>query len=947
MNWEQHAQNALQLLAAAETPSSEEIISLIKSVNPTSLTLSQSDRERAYDLKNRLQSALLENYGACFTLSPHPISQDIVLIKHLFLPSVDACHADLRRLSLEALDAVSSPKLPAAATSSPRAKARTSPSAAAMDPKSALVKADQHLVSYEYAEAEGILADIRIKDRREIPDLVKAARMLSGDMGLFGPAIELLTCQPRQFLKEKPVRELLACTYYRNGDLAEARAIFDAMHPEEVGKEALYDWAGLAFKDGNLSCALHLLNLADRSEGFVTAFTTLRADIEAALLAEARPLLQRAVAALEVGEVASAESLANLALRQCPKFREAGELVARIENMKLRSRLDSLWGDLEKAEDSVERLRILAQLLETDKGNRERIGALIATEKERQKSDQARSRVEELRGRLDQGDWPGCFEILRSLSGGKALSPELEKVYSLSPYFTVLHRNERLDRLTQREAMLRWLEFVKVKEDLAAGSREGRFQIMADLKECFEKYAAFDVAYRELQQYEQGKARQEIRQLLGREESCYADAAKTFGRIRHMMNILPPGERAGYCREMAERLNRLKPVGGAELPIPQYREALLLGSGEKAARLREKIGDNPVIAEIDAELQALFRIDAQPLTLVLSEDLPLDLAGEKGALTVMGSNSRQTLLRENAETLILIDFAKMSAVKYHSILFRDLELRDSLPDSDSFLFIDPRSEELMIRARLSGTDSRFTAMFPVLDTFTLHANDYILGAFMSSSKDCEYYLFVSDVFELRAAKCIKLGLDQNCRITKSRSEFISSVQRSRSHPDRFLLETGYGEAFFNHNLAYLRCVQDEEAQIIATNAVDGRIYASIRDAVCAYDEKMKFQELLGENYCNRLLYGSNVIGFAPQSGWVLLKDHDGNGKFQKINEGRRTKAFSLGRMIWSSTPSTWYYCEYGSGSDTVQLRMITPDLEDHFEWFEMFPSDSYQPKEVD
>lgn len=947
MNWERHAQNALQLLASAEIHSSEEIISLIKSVNPTSLMLSQSDRERAYDLKNRLQSALLENYGACFTLAPHPISRDIVLIKHLLLPSVDACHADLRKLSLEALDAVSSPQLPAAAPPGPRAKVRTSPSGGVVDTKTALARAEQRLGSYEYAEAGEILADIRIKNRKEIPDLVKAARMLAGDMGLFGPAIELLACQPRQFLMEKPVRELLACTYYRNGNLAEARAVFDSMHPEEVSKEALHDWAGLAFQDGNLSCALHLLDLADRCEGFVTAFTTLRADIEAAMLAEARPLLQRAVAAMEAGQVACAESLAEKALQQCPKFREAGELLARIEKMRLHSRLDSLWGDLDRSLDGVERLRVLAQLLELDKGGREKITALVAAEKERQKNDRARSRVEELHGRLDQADWPGCFEILRSLSGGKGISPETERVYSLAPYFTVLHGNQRLDRLSHREARERWLEFVKVKQDLHAGSREGRFRIMEDLKEFFGKYAAFDVAYRELQYHEQGKAREEIRRLLGPEQSCYAEAARTFGRVRDMMHILPSGERAGYARDMEARLDRLKPVGVAEIPIPQYREALLLGMGEKAARLRERIGANPVIAEIDAEVQALFRIDAQPLNLLLSEDLPLDLAGEKGALTVMGTNTRQVLLREDAETLILVDLAKMSAVKFRSVLFRDLELWDSLPDSDSFLFIDQGAEKLMIRSRLSGTDSRFTAMFPAPETFTLHANDYIFGAFMSSSKDCEYYLFVNDVLSLRAAKCIKLGLDQNARITKSRGEYIASVERIRSRPDLFLLETGYGEAFFNHNLAYLRCLQDEEAQVIATDAVDDRIYISIRDAVCVYDQKMKFQEMLGEHYCNRLLHRGNVIGFAPQSGWVLGKDRDGTGYFRHINEGRRTKGFNLGRIIWTSTPSRWYYCEYGSGSDTLQLKLITPDLEDRFEWFEMFPPEYYQPQDPD
>lgn len=171
--------------------------------------LSQADRERAYDLKNRLQSALLENYGACFTLTPHPISQDIVLIKHLFLSSVDACHADLKRLSLKALDAVSSSEAPVAAPSGPRVKARTAPATGGIDAKAALLKAEQRLGNYDYAEAEELLAGIRIKDRKEVPDLVKAAWMLSTDMGLFGPSLELLASQPRQFLKEKSVRELL------------------------------------------------------------------------------------------------------------------------------------------------------------------------------------------------------------------------------------------------------------------------------------------------------------------------------------------------------------------------------------------------------------------------------------------------------------------------------------------------------------------------------------------------------------------------------------------------------------------------------------------------------------------------------------------------------------------------------------------------------------------
>jgi hypothetical protein len=40
----------------------------------------------------------LENYGEAFHLAPDPYSPDIFIIKHNALPSIDACHADLKAL---------------------------------------------------------------------------------------------------------------------------------------------------------------------------------------------------------------------------------------------------------------------------------------------------------------------------------------------------------------------------------------------------------------------------------------------------------------------------------------------------------------------------------------------------------------------------------------------------------------------------------------------------------------------------------------------------------------------------------------------------------------------------------------------------------------------------------------------------------------------------------
>lgn len=72
MNWETHSKIAEKLLNASRVPASEEIITVIKKVNPTRLTLSESDRCRGYELKNKLQSLLLENYGVASSWCPTP-----------------------------------------------------------------------------------------------------------------------------------------------------------------------------------------------------------------------------------------------------------------------------------------------------------------------------------------------------------------------------------------------------------------------------------------------------------------------------------------------------------------------------------------------------------------------------------------------------------------------------------------------------------------------------------------------------------------------------------------------------------------------------------------------------------------------------------------------------------------------------------------------------------
>lgn len=934
MNWEQHAQSALHILEAANAPASELIITLIKSVNPTSRLLPPADKERAYELKNRLQNLLLETYGECFSLVPHPVSPDIVLIKHLFLPSVDACHADLRRLSVKALDTVSDAPAAAAAPSPPRkVAAPRRGTASATDSKGALAIAQQCLDRYDYSEAESVLSQIRIADRKELPVLLRAARLLSGEMGLLGPAIELLLSQREQLLREKPVREILACCYHGNGDLAEARALFDSLRPEELGKEALFACADIAFRDGNPGGALQLLEQAERSEGFAAGIAGLRADVEAALLAAAQPILTRAVAALDGGDPTCAAALVASVLQQYPQCRPAREVMARIELMKRQDGAAALWEEFARTDVAADRLRILGRLRELDQGNGDRIGELIVTEKNRQKEALVEERLEELSRRLGKADWPGCFDIVRSLAeGGKALSEGVERAVALSPLFSLLYRNERLDRLQPHLAKKRWLEFVAVTESLAAGHGDSSFEAVKELREYFEGCRLFDSTYEQLLKEEQEKVRREIRRLLSAEGTSYDDLSRIFARIRAMMAILPEGERTGYTAEMSALHGRLKPAFIEKIPVHEYFDAALMGLDAKGARLREKINDSTVVAAIDAELATLFRIDCEPLALSFSEELPIDLEGEDKTLTRMGANSRQVLLREDAETLVLIDLWTRTAARYRSVLFRDVKLCDSLPDSNSFLFIDYGAEQLLLRATLSPAGSRVTSLF-MADLFSFHPDDFVFGAFMSGMEATHYYLFTEDMLRARAGKCIKQCPDGTSRTVKTRSDRISSVKRLRSDQDTFLYDTRYGNAVFNHNLAHQITVSDDMVRVFAFDSE--KLYIMTRGAVLAYDHHMKNGEILAEHDNNTLLH--KMDGFAPATDIAFRKKYDGSGFFHRISDGCLSQLFRLDKVIWTPTPSTWYYCDYQMSSGQIRLRELHPETDDLFQWTDPYP----------
>ena len=411
MQWENYVSASENLIGSPQVPSSLDIISLIKKINPTKLTLSETDRERGYQLKNRLQSLLLEHYGETFHLIPHPASPNIILIKHRVLPSIDACHADLASLSSEAIGMVQTPtslypgrdQLKGNREKGSRAREQRK-AGQALSPKKTLKKAQFLLEKFDYTAAEELLAGLLAHRGEDLQVLLRGAAILLHEIGAFQRCIDTLLSQPKNVLKDRGIRELLAVAYHHNGSLPEARAILDELYPAELGLEALFSYADIAFKDANLSAALELVRIAQGKEGFFSGLDSLQKEIESAMSAQAEPLVQKAQAALQSAAMDQARQLAREALDLYPNCQKARAVISAIEARNDEAQLAFLWGRLADEPSGERRIPLLTSLLERDQEKRETIRKLLAEEKELRRRRLFDERLESLRRQvLEEG----------------------------------------------------------------------------------------------------------------------------------------------------------------------------------------------------------------------------------------------------------------------------------------------------------------------------------------------------------------------------------------------------------------------------------------------------------------------------------------------------------------------------------------------------------------
>lgn len=939
MVWERVVQSAEALMLSNQVPASEEIISLIKRINPTARQLSESDRERGYLIKNRLQNLLLENYGGAFYLAPHPYTDEIVLIKHSSLPSIDACHTQLSALSVKALESAGSPPI-APVTKSKSHKEKTKKQTESSGSAADLLKRGQLLLEeYDYPEAEKVLAELRLELGDDPETLAKAARILLDELGAYACAVEMLLAQPRKVLKEKRIRELLALAYYRNENLAEAGMIFDALQPADLGKEALLAWATLSHRDGNDLFAMQLVRMAEEREGFLGGLTELRRAVEGSLEREAEPLLNEALAAVERGDLHEAALRARQALQVYPSLAAAREILEAHTASKERDELALLWQELRATENCEARLELLAKLQERDTEKHETIKEMVAHEKARRKKEQLALELERLEALAAGRCWGECFDVLHWYSQQE--DPQwLEKACAVSRLFSVLLHNQRLFRLPERAAREAWLDFVKAKSALERGNREAGFQLLEGVRHYFHGYPEFSEDYLMLLGAEQERARREIDALMQQASSkeCGGTTARRLlASVRKKLGILPDPERIEFTLSVEQCEAALPPERTEEELVRAYKAALIAGNGPKAEMLRREIHTPALLERAEAKVRERFRIQAEPVTLRYSNELPLDdIHGLdiKAQALWLYSTDRHILLNDRKGHIVVANLQQGTATRFSCPMFPYLVACDDLPYRDTFLFIYGPDLRYMLRADLHPGQGSFTALINLRKNLGLDKSTRVARVYLSSERDTDYYLSLTDEDGVTPGRLVKRRIGSKNPIPEglqlNNQPFIDS-RRLTCAPDSFVAGVTDETHVCNKNLT-------SDASVTMTPEIWGvdpakqRIYYFYSVMLKRVDfEFNNYEEFPLSGACFFFRESHMRLALSPTTDTVLLMLKERLALYN-YRTNRITRPFGVNRILALKPANNWYLYEYRPDSSELVLRDLTADLDTVYRW---------------
>lgn len=931
MTWELHVAEAENLLSSSRVPSSTELISLIRRVNPTRLQLHDEDRERGYRLKNALQNLLLENYGEAFHLAPHPCAPDIVLIKHNTLPSIDACHAVMGVFSENALRTVAVPEAKSQVRPPRKGNATAAPPASPME----VVRQAQRLLDeFDYSQAETLLSEIRIENNRHLPALLRAATMLLEDMGAYTAAIQTLLAQPRPLLRDSAVRELIALAYHRNGMIQEARALFDGLHAAELGKNALCAYADISFKDGNLAHAWHLLKEADGKEGFVVDHAALMCSVETAMRREAQPWMQRAEEALTLNDMEQAEAQSREALARCPSLQRAGEIIAMAAAKRESEKLAALWRRFDLSDPGPKRLELLEKLQEHDTKAQERIAGLIAAEKAAIKRDQVESKLETLRKEAATRKWQECYDILDWLSRQGDHPEAYREACSVSPFFSVLHQNRRLQKLSGKSAREAWLRFVEAKSAFETGKLEGCFEIMEEIRDYFGHCPEFAEPYSIMLEHEQAAARTEIALLLEQtqEDADTVRIGTLFNRIRKRISVLPEEERNGHLKAMRERQALLAAEPDEKALMDAYAACRLFGNVRRASFLREHIADETSLKMVDGEVAELLQIGRSGMTLHFSDDMPVDLTSVP-ALSYRGSTDRHIFLT-GKDHFILVDLHEMSATRFDSVYLTGGHLVDALPAKGVFLFRGITETNYVVRAELTGSKCAITALFDVSEAFLLEEGATVIDIYLSSDRETDYYLNIKYQDGSRPGRMGRMrvmsrnGMADTVQI---KDEPVIYSRRLSSAPDRFIIGATDETRICTRNLTYdfIIGMTPDIWEVDEENRHIYYFYSHMLKRVdFKFDDYTEFPESPG---CLFFKESHRILGISPTTSTVLIAFRQ-KAALYDFGTNELSAPFPFSAIVSTRPARKWYCFYYSEERRELTLKDVTPELGSLLAW---------------
>jgi len=935
--WEASLQEAEKLFESARVPSSEELITLIKRVNPTSLQhLSEAERERGYQVKARLQSLLLENYGEAFYLAPHPYAEEIILIKHLSLPSIDACHADLKSLTPEALDAVgqTAPAPAAAKIRKEKNKGVAQPGDLA---KEMLRAAQQLLDRYDYPMAEAVLAGLRVAAPGDLETLEKAARLLLEELGAYQSAVDLLLAHPPKLLKERSTREILALAYYRNGSYPEARTVFEALPPSDLAKGSLFAWAQLALKDGNALNAFHLLQLAEEKEGFLGGLAELRQDIEAALLRQADPVVNQALAARQQGDPDLAASLARQALACHPGHPKAREILSALACEREQAEIDRLREELAHTEGPIPRLELLARLLEKDTAHRDQLRELMAREKALRKKEQVAEQLQVLAQSAQEKNWAECFDTFAWLNRQELAAEQLREASLISPYFAVLFQNQRLAKLSDKVARGIWLDYIKAKTALEAGQREAAFHLLDPIKHYFLPYPEFSTDYQSLLEAERQKARQSTRELLEQLDATESAAAAwhLVGALRRKAALLSEVERDELLTNIEAREASLPPEQTDAERAKAYQAALLCGNTPKAALLRAEITDLALVERAEARVRRAFRIETQPIEVRFSDDVSIDRVGDlswEQPIRCMCLTDRHIMFRDQ-EGLIVVQPEQKTAMRYKAPQFKNLLACDHFLHSETFLFKTRENSKLIWRADLDGEHAEFTAVLNAAKDLGVDVGMDIKNAFLSSDKEYEYYVNLTDKNKKRPGRVVK-------RRVGTKNPVSDAIQisgcpalymgRLSSAPDSFIIGGKEETHIYNKSLSSEVGVKMKPVPW-EVDRENGHIYYQWG---VLHRSDLRFKDVIRFPKSETSLafeQEHGILCLSPATQLAMVAYGNRAALYDYANE-RISQPFTLAHIVSTKPAKKWYCYDYCPETLTITLRDVSEVVMQKLRW---------------